>query len=221
MPLQPKDDDLKNGWLSYWEGFKAPYSDPVGSPVGSPVKWNLPMPNTGPNGLGALSLYLNQYLLTATGGRAILLRGFDGDRFLRFKCNDCKDNWNVSLHLFIANESLAMPTDLIDWVKLHEHVCKSYKTTTSVSGGNCAECSWSWAKHEAAQPIYDELSKTWSSPQPPAPSVGWAMQISHYADVASKNVVKIAQIEESNKRKKETALPQVKTLREVKGRKFR
>lgn len=77
-----------------------------------------------------LKSYLDAYLFTATGGRVkfyeqMTINSATVNRFFRFKCTHCQDNWNVSSHLFDA-QALKIPTELTYWVEKHEHVCTKF-----------------------------------------------------------------------------------------------
>jgi hypothetical protein len=175
VPLQPKDEDLKEGWASYVHEASMPEKAPE-----------------------MFAVYLHQYLRVATGDRVKFAA--QNGAFFRFDCSHCDDNWNVAAGLFVANGQMAMPTELTDWVRKHEHVCTNYKFDPPHSL-KCVSCGWSWEKH-AQQPA--------------------SVSIHSYEDfVAASNLFKVAPINEASKPAIIPVATQVRTLKTVSGRKFR
>lgn len=135
----------------------------------SPLKTATSVPSVS----GALSAYLHKYCEVATGGRVVLQShysfssGYTG--WLRFKCNTCKNNWNMKTDLF-SNQT-SCPKELQDWLVQHKHVCQDFKPQTlSPQGLKCFSCGWSWDQHKSGQPQFDIENNVWVNPAPPQQS---------------------------------------------------
>lgn len=150
-----------------------------------------------------LKTYLDKYLEVSTGGRVkfyeqMTINSATANRFFRFKCTFCQDNWNVASNLFFGDNQTLIPTELTDWVEKHAHVCTKFNNPPATSTGVCQSCGWPFHKHKQAQPVFNDATGTWTL-------AGKPIQFSELSPVPEP----------------ETSELKVKTVKEIQGRKFR
>ncbi len=154
------------------------YTDPEIAPgmvSSSPLKTASSISTVSPSQAlaSSVSTYLTKYVEVASGGRVKFQGsyGFGGINgvmggWFRFRCETCKDNWNVKSDLFRNNTN---PKELTDWVEQHKHICNNFSGNW-VAGVNpkCDRCGWTWNQHAAAQPKFNSGTGKWEATTPAA-----------------------------------------------------
>lgn len=180
-----------------------------------------------------LKIYLEKYVETATRGRVkftgvLLAPNRPDGGLLKFKCNLCQDNWNVGRELF-NNEGI--PTELCDWVNQHRHICTQFDPvtkTTKPEMTTCVKCGWAGLLHEE---IKDQLVNKALSQDTPNEGFKYHDYVGEFQKLTGMQPIPMKpgktyaewgdQVTPFLKIPPKEKLPEVKTLEEPQGRKFR